>query len=67
MTISGYNNVYFTPGTYYIAGGDLYLTGINNVSCPTCTTVAGVTAGRHFRADETKPGPPRRQQLTSAV
>jgi hypothetical protein len=43
LTISSYNNVYFTPGTYYIANGDLYLTSINNVSCPTCTTSAGVT------------------------
>jgi hypothetical protein len=43
LTISGYNNVYFTPGTYYVANGDLYLTSINNVSCPTCTGGAGVT------------------------
>lgn len=43
LTISGYNNVYFTPGTYYIANGDLYLTSVNNVTCPTCTTSAGIT------------------------
>jgi Flp pilus assembly protein TadG len=43
LTIQGYNNLYFTPGIYYIANGDLYLNGINNVSCPTCTTTAGTT------------------------
>ena len=43
LTISSYNDVYFTPGTYYVANGDLYLTSVNNVTCPTCTTSAGVT------------------------
>lgn len=43
LTVSSYNNVYFTPGTYYIANGDLYLSSVNNVTCPTCTTSAGVT------------------------
>ena len=43
LTISSYNNVYFTPGIYYIANGDFYLSSVNNVSCPTCTTNAGVT------------------------
>ncbi|UYN93296.1 MAG: hypothetical protein KIT25_14650 [Enhydrobacter sp.] len=43
LTVSSFGNVYFTPGTYYIANGDLYLTSINNVSCPTCTGGAGVT------------------------
>jgi len=42
LTVSGVNNVYFTPGTYYIAGGDLYLTSVNNVSCPSCTAENGV-------------------------
>jgi Flp pilus assembly protein TadG len=32
----GVNNVYFTPGTYYIANGDLYITNVNGVSCPSC-------------------------------
>ncbi|WP_170921201.1 pilus assembly protein TadG-related protein [Enhydrobacter aerosaccus] len=32
----GVNNVYFSPGTYYVANGDLYITSVNNVSCPTC-------------------------------
>jgi Flp pilus assembly protein TadG len=43
LEISSFSNVYFTPGTYYIVDGDLYLTSINNVSCPTCTDGAGVT------------------------
>jgi Flp pilus assembly protein TadG len=32
----GVNKVYFTAGTYYIANGDLYITGVNNVSCSNC-------------------------------
>jgi hypothetical protein len=43
LTISSYNNVYFTPGIYYIADGDLYMSSVNNVTCPTCTLGAGVT------------------------
>jgi len=43
LTISGTNNVYFTAGTYYISNGDLYITGVNNVSCSNCTGGAGVT------------------------
>ena len=43
LTVSGYNNVYFTAGTYYIANGDLRVTGSNNVSCTNCTGGAGVT------------------------
>jgi Flp pilus assembly protein TadG len=42
MSISSINNVYFTPGIYYVANGDLYITSVNNVSCPTCTTNNGV-------------------------
>jgi Flp pilus assembly protein TadG len=42
LTVSGVNNVYFTPGIYYVADSDLYLTGVNNVSCPTCTSDNGV-------------------------
>lgn len=42
LTISSYNNVYFTPGVYYVANGDLYMTSINNVSCPTCDSTNGV-------------------------
>jgi Flp pilus assembly protein TadG len=42
MTISSINNVYFTPGIYYVANGDLYITSVNNVTCPTCTTNNGV-------------------------
>ena len=42
MSISSINNVYFTPGIYYVANGDLYITSVNNVTCPTCTTNNGV-------------------------
>jgi hypothetical protein len=42
LVVSSYSNVYFTPGIYYIAGGDLYLTSVNNVTCPTCTADDGV-------------------------
>jgi Flp pilus assembly protein TadG len=43
LTISSYNNVYFTHGIYYIANGDLYMSSVNNVSCSDCTSGAGVT------------------------
>lgn len=43
LTVSGYNNVYFTAGTYYIANGDLRITSSNNVTCSNCTGGAGVT------------------------
>lgn len=43
MTISSINNVYFTPGIYYVANGDLYISSVNNVTCPTCTTNNGVS------------------------
>jgi hypothetical protein len=43
LTISSYNNVYFTHGIYYIANGDLYISSVNNVSCSDCTSGAGVT------------------------
>jgi Flp pilus assembly protein TadG len=42
LTVSSVNNVYFSPGIYYVANGDLYLTSVNNVSCPTCTSDNGV-------------------------
>jgi Flp pilus assembly protein TadG len=43
LTLQGISNVYFTPGIYYIADGDLYINNVNNVRCPSCTTTAGVT------------------------
>jgi Flp pilus assembly protein TadG len=43
LTVSSYNNVYFNPGTYYIANGDLRITSDNNVNCNGCTGGAGVT------------------------
>ncbi|HYC63660.1 MAG TPA: pilus assembly protein TadG-related protein, partial [Reyranellaceae bacterium] len=43
LTVSGYNNVYFTAGTYYIANGNLSITSSNNVTCSNCTGGAGVT------------------------
>lgn len=42
LSVSSINNVYFTPGVYYVANGDLYITSVNNVTCPTCTTNNGV-------------------------
>ena len=42
LSVSSINNVYFTPGIYYVANGDLYITSVNNVTCPTCTTNNGV-------------------------
>jgi Flp pilus assembly protein TadG len=43
LTVSGYNNVYFQAGTYYVANGDLRITSSNNVTCTNCTGGAGVT------------------------
>jgi Flp pilus assembly protein TadG len=43
LTVSSINNVYFTPGIYYVANGDLYISSVNNVTCPTCTTNSGVS------------------------
>ena len=43
LQVGGTSNVYFTPGIYYIANGDLYISGVSNVSCPTCTTNNGIT------------------------
>lgn len=42
LAVSSVNNLYFTPGIYYVANGDLYLTSVNNVTCPTCTADNGV-------------------------
>jgi len=42
LTVSGVSNLYFTPGIYYVANGDLYITSVNNVTCPTCTADNGV-------------------------
>jgi Flp pilus assembly protein TadG len=53
LTISSINNVYFTPGTYYIANGDLYITSVNNVSCPTCTLSGNVMPGVTFVLTQT--------------
>jgi Flp pilus assembly protein TadG len=43
LSVSSINNVYFTPGIYYIANGDLYISSVNNVTCPTCTANNGIT------------------------
>lgn len=43
LSITSKSNVYFTPGTYYIANGDLYIASDNNIACPTCTSGAGTT------------------------
>lgn len=43
LTISGFSSVVFNPGTYYIANGDLYISGVSTISCPSCTGTQGVT------------------------
>jgi Flp pilus assembly protein TadG len=53
LTISSINNVYFMPGTYYIANGDLYITSVNNVSCPTCTQSGNAMPGVTFVLTQT--------------
>ena len=48
------NNVYFTPGVYYIANGDLVIRSDNNVSCPTCVVNdTGGTTGTAFVLTQT--------------
>ncbi len=42
LSVSSVSNVYFTPGIYYVADGDMYLDSVSNVTCPTCTTSNGV-------------------------
>ncbi|HZP99683.1 MAG TPA: pilus assembly protein TadG-related protein [Reyranella sp.] len=42
LNVSSISNVYFTPGIYYVADGDMYLDSVHNVTCPTCTTTNGV-------------------------
>jgi hypothetical protein len=42
LQVTSVQNVYFTPGIYYVANGDLYLSSVNNVTCPTCTSDNGV-------------------------
>ena len=43
LSVSSVSNVYFTPGIYYVADGDMYLDSVSNVTCPTCTTSNGVS------------------------
>jgi Flp pilus assembly protein TadG len=43
LSVTSVTNVYFTPGIYYVANGDLYLSSVNNVTCPTCSSSSGVT------------------------
>ena len=42
LQVSNASTVNFTPGVYFIAGGDLYISSVSTVSCPTCTTDNGV-------------------------
>src|SRR5690348_6520786 len=53
LTITGVNNVYFKPGTYHIVDGDLYITGVNGVSCPDCTANGSVIPGTTFVLTQT--------------
>jgi Flp pilus assembly protein TadG len=43
LTVRSASIVNFSPGIYYIAGGDLYLSSVSTVSCPTCTADNGIT------------------------
>lgn len=42
LQVSNASTVNFTPGIYYIAGGDLYISSVSTVSCPTCSSTNGV-------------------------
>jgi len=42
LSVSNASTVNFSPGIYYIAGGDLYISSVSTVSCPTCTSTNGV-------------------------
>ncbi len=42
LSVTNKSNVYFSPGTYYVANGDLIIRSDNNVSCPNCTNANGV-------------------------
>jgi Flp pilus assembly protein TadG len=42
LQVSNASTVNFTPGIYIIAGGDLFISSVSTVSCPTCTTNNGV-------------------------
>jgi Flp pilus assembly protein TadG len=54
LTATNNSNVYFTPGTYYIANGDLVIRSDNNVSCPTCVVNnSGTTTGTTFVLTQT--------------
>jgi Flp pilus assembly protein TadG len=55
LTATNNSNVYFTPGTYYIANGDLVIKSDNNVSCPTCSvsSTATSTTGTTFILTQT--------------
>jgi hypothetical protein len=43
LSVTNKSNVYFTPGVYYVANGDLIIRSDNNISCPTCTNSSGTT------------------------
>lgn len=42
LTVSSVSSVDFTPGIFYVADGDMYLTSVHNVTCSTCTAANGV-------------------------
>lgn len=43
MTIAGTDTINLSPGTYWITNGNMNLTGIIKLDCPTCTSSMGVT------------------------
>ena len=42
LQVGNASTVNFSPGVYFIAGGDLYISSVSTVSCPTCTATNGV-------------------------
>lgn len=54
LNVTNSTNVYFKPGTYYIANGDLVIQSDNNVSCPDCVVnSSGTTTGTTFVLTQT--------------
>jgi Flp pilus assembly protein TadG len=42
LQVGNASTVNFSPGVYFIAGGDLFISSVSTVTCPSCTTTNGV-------------------------
>lgn len=42
LQVGNASTVNFTPGVYYIAGGDLFISSVSTVSCTACTSTNGI-------------------------